>query len=349
MRFWQLKPRRQLAPSRRHTTLIPLKSITTGGATADDGKTTSLNHTTMMDGGDARIRTGLLQLPAEMRNIIYELVLAVLLPNGRCVTTSYTVPPPSESPGDLASRNCRSGVIPALLQTSRQMRTEAMSIYFGRCLFFFAVHNRGGEFAKTFAWLQSTDPRALSYINRFVILGYVEGVESFDHVGRPCAFEVDLFLPGSYAQLHHWDESLGTKRSNKRVCLARALIDDFAQLRATEVWTQAEHKAHLIAVVKEVHDVLQMSYMEHIESWIGNMVAKMRDSRVAGMMVPNTRTQRIAYVIVSALALIAVCLIAGLVISPQQKPPHATDPEMIGATPSKVEGGLQVRGSHWTA
>ncbi|KAK5747425.1 hypothetical protein LTR17_000066 [Elasticomyces elasticus] len=323
MRFFQLKPR-QPASSRRQTTLIPLTSITIGAAT----------------------RTGLLQLPAELRNIIYELVL---LADGQFVTTSFAVLPlpPLENPGDLVSRKCRSGVIPPLLQTGQQIRTEAMPMYFANCLFFIAIHDRNGEFKKTFAWLQSVDPRALLCIQRITILGYVEGVESFDLVDCPWVLKVKLTMPGSYAQLHHWDESLGTNKSNERAQLANGFVDEFVLHRTTEVWTQAEHKARLIAVVKQVHDVLQMSYREHLKSWIGKMVAKVQDSRVAVMMA-NTRTQRIVYLIVSALAIIAVCLIAGLVIPAQQRPPHATTPEVIGATPSMAEGGLQVRGMHWS-
>ncbi|KAK5675328.1 hypothetical protein LTS10_012094 [Elasticomyces elasticus] len=299
-----------------------------------------------VDGVIAATRAGLLQLPAELRNVIYELVL---LSDGQFVTTSFAVLPlpPLENPGDLVSRKCRSGVIPALLQTSQQMRTEAMPMYFANCLFFFAIHDRNGEFAKTLSWLQSTDPRALLCIQRLMIIGYVEGVESFDLFDCPWVFEINLVSPGNPAQLRHWDESLGTNKSNKRVSLAMGLLDDFIKFRTTEVWTQAEHKARLIAVVKQVHDVLQMSYREHIESWIGNIVAKVQDSRVAVMMA-NTRTQRIVYLVVSALAIAAVCLIAGLVIPAQQKPSHATTSELIDTTPSMAEGGLQVRGVYWS-
>ncbi|KAK3630346.1 hypothetical protein LTR56_017522 [Elasticomyces elasticus] len=334
MRFFQLKPRHQ-ASSRRQSTSIPLTSITIGGTTTSG--TGTISHT--IDGATATTRTGLLQLPAELRNIIYELVL---LADGEFITTSYAVLPPSEHPADLGPRKCRSGVVPALLQTSQQMRTEAMPMYFASCLFFLALHDRNGEFAKTLTWLQSTDPGALSHIRSLMILGYVEGVESFDLIECPCIFGVSLMMPGSYAQLRDWIESSGTNKINKRVCLATALLDDFIQLRTTEVWTQVEHKARLIAVVKEVHDVLQMSYREHIESWIGNMMVKVQESRVAVIMT-NTRTQRIIYMVVSALAIAAVCLIAGLLIPSQKKPPHTTTSELIGSTPSMAEGGLQVR------
>ncbi|KAK4896397.1 hypothetical protein LTR27_005609 [Elasticomyces elasticus] len=251
MRFFQLKARQQ-ASSRRQTTSIPLTSIDIGGTTTGDTRTTS--HTTTVDGATAAARTGLLQLPAELRNIIYELVL---LADGQFVTTSFAVLPlpPLENPGDLVSRKCRSGVIPPLLQTSQQIRTEAMPMYFANCLFFIAIHDRNGEFKKTFAWLQS-------------------GVESFDLVDCPWVLKVKLTLPGSYAQIQHWNESLGTNKSNERVLLANGFVDEFVLHRTTEVWTQAEHKARLIAVVKQVHDVLQMSYREHIESWIGNIMAK---------------------------------------------------------------------------
>ncbi|KAK5742989.1 hypothetical protein LTR17_003001 [Elasticomyces elasticus] len=340
--LFELKLRQQ-ASSRRQTTSIPLTSITIGGTTTSDART--ISHTTTVDGVIATTRTGLLQLPAELRDIIYELVL---LADGQFVTTSFAVLPlpPLENPGDLVSRKCRSGVIPPLLQTSRQMRTEAMPMYFANCLFFLAIHDRNGEFAKTLSWLQSADPRALLCIQRLTILGYVEGVESFDLIDCPWVLKVNLTLRGSYARLHHWDKSLGTNKSNKRVQLANGMVDEFVQRTTTEVWTQAEHKARLIAVVKEVHDVLQMSYREHIESWIGNIVAKVQDSRVA-LMMANTRTQRIVYLVVSVLAIAAVCLIAGLVIPAQQKPSHATTSELIDTTPSMAEGGLQVRGVYW--
>ncbi|KAK4945854.1 hypothetical protein LTR10_014945 [Elasticomyces elasticus] len=340
MLFWYSKHHQDSASSRRHTTSIPLTSITAGGTTTSDAGTTS--HTT--DGATATARIGLLRLPAELRNIIYELVL---LADEDLVTTSFVVLPPSQHAGDLVCRKCRSGVIPPLLQTCQQTRTEALPIYFTNCLFFLSIHDRNGEFKKTFAWLQSIDPRALLYLQRLIILGYVEGVESFDLVECPCVFGVNLILPGSYARLHDWIEASGTNKINERVYLASGLLDEFIQLRTTEDWTQAEHKVRLIAVVKSVHDILQMSFMEYIEGWIGNMMDKVQESRVAVMMA-NTRTQRIVYMIISALAVIAVCLIAGLVIPSQQKPPHATAPGMIGSTPSMAEGGLQVRGVHWT-
>ncbi|KAK5711029.1 hypothetical protein LTR15_012675 [Elasticomyces elasticus] len=338
MPFWHFK-RQKSASSRQHTASIPLTSITIGGTTTSDEGT--ISHTT--DGATATARIGLLRLPAELRNIIYELVL---LADEDLVTTSFVVLPPSQHPGDLISRKRRSGVIPPLLQTCQQMRTEAMPIYFANCLFFLSIHDRNGEFKKTFAWLQSIEPRASLCIQRLVILGYVEGMESFDLVECPCVFGVNLILPGSYARLHNWTESAGTNKINKRVYLASGLLDEFIQLRTTEDWSQAEHKAHLIAVFKSVHDILQMSFMEYIKGWIGNMMDKVQESRVAVMMA-NTRTQRIVYMIVSALAVIAVRLIAGLVIPSQHKPPHATAPEMIGATPRTAEGGLQVRGLHW--
>ncbi|KAK3647083.1 hypothetical protein LTR56_008251 [Elasticomyces elasticus] len=65
----------------------------------------------------------LLKLPPELRNVIYELVLLDASPTFRFSLCTYTA-------------------VPTLLQVNRQLRAEALGIYYGKASFEIMVHHR---------------------------------------------------------------------------------------------------------------------------------------------------------------------------------------------------------------
>jgi len=76
-------------------------------------------------------QAGLFKLPAELRNLIYELVIIE--------RRSVSIPPAED----------RTHVKPGLLQVNREIRAEALPIYYG------GTHFRGHDHVKVIRWFQS--------------------------------------------------------------------------------------------------------------------------------------------------------------------------------------------------
>ncbi|KAK5737131.1 hypothetical protein LTR17_006914 [Elasticomyces elasticus] len=203
---------------------------------------------------------GLLRLPAELRNIIYELALPR---DNFCVSVRTTKP--------LHALRClaESATIPALLATCRLIRNDTLPIFYGTNIFGLRTGSKK-DFRDTLAWLQSIGQRAVVGKMNLVVTGTIACEwHEYSH-----SFEMSLeLLPesrrvaGGECYYGYGHISVHCLPADSRLRCGERIVREYAQRRAGAEPSSAERlKVELIAMVEEVHMRLQLPWWHHHRS-----------------------------------------------------------------------------------
>ncbi|KAK5737132.1 hypothetical protein LTR17_006915 [Elasticomyces elasticus] len=192
------------------------------------------------------------RLPAELRNLIYELAL-----------------PRNENYMTVRSPTLRCAVqfVP-LLATCRLIRGEALPIFFGTNNFMLELGDNSGnhkeKFRDTLRWLQSIDSRGITNLARLVFLGRLNcGWEKHSHI-----FKMQMsFVPSESGQATCYDYSNlpeSCPAAAARARSAKELLQEYAVLwDATRVEGSGEEaRVALLETVKGVHERLLLSWWD---------------------------------------------------------------------------------------
>ncbi|KAK4893580.1 hypothetical protein LTR27_008047 [Elasticomyces elasticus] len=193
-----------------------------------------------------------LRLPPELRNMIYELALPT--------HQSYVpIAPSAPEAHAIVALSCfRPIAVPALLATSRTIRTEALPMFYGNNTFNLGVgEDLSGsdekQFHSTLAWLESTDPRGIASMTTLSVTGATKCV-SEKHV-QMFAAEVDLVRPEPLVETEKlFVEGLSDcPRAAARMRFATKLVRKYALRRATMEMSPEQAKVELVAVTNRAH------------------------------------------------------------------------------------------------
>ncbi|KAK5721852.1 hypothetical protein LTR15_006445 [Elasticomyces elasticus] len=205
----------------------------------------------------ANATPGFLRLPAELRNIIYELVLP---------RDNFYVSVRTTEPVYVMRCLAEPATIPALLATCRLIRNDTLPVFYGTNIFALRTGNKK-DFRDTLAWLQSMDQRAVAGIVKLVVTGTTACVRhEYSH-----SFDISLeHLPESrriaggeryYAYGHI---SVPCLPADSRLRCGERTVREFAQRRAgPETLSVEQTKFELIAMVEEVHKRLHLPWWHH--------------------------------------------------------------------------------------
>ncbi|KAK5686564.1 hypothetical protein LTS10_002684 [Elasticomyces elasticus] len=197
---------------------------------------------------------GFLRLPAELRNIIYEMAL----PRDNFYVSVRTTEP-------LHVLRCLAepATIPALLATCRLIRNDTLPIFYGTNIFGLRTGSKK-DFRDTLAWLQSIDERAVAGIVKLVVTGTTACEwHEYRH-----SFDMSLeHLPESrrvaggeryYAYGHI---SVHCLPAESRLRCGERIVREYAQRRVSaETLSVEQTKFELIAMVEEVHMRLRLAW-----------------------------------------------------------------------------------------
>ncbi|KAK5699491.1 hypothetical protein LTR97_005619 [Elasticomyces elasticus] len=202
----------------------------------------------------ANATPGFLRLPAELRNIIYELVLP---------RDNFYVSVRTTEPVYVMRCLAEPATIPALLATCRLIRNDTLPVFYGTNIFALRTGNKK-DFRDTLAWLQSMDQRAVAGIVKLVVTGTTACVRhEYSH-----SFDMSLeHMPESrriaggerYYGFGHI--SVPCLPADSRLRCGERIVREFAQRRAgAETLSVEQTKFELIAMVEEVHKTLHLPW-----------------------------------------------------------------------------------------
>ncbi|KAK3636520.1 hypothetical protein LTR56_014146 [Elasticomyces elasticus] len=226
------------------------------------------------DSNEKAVTPPFLRLPAELRNTIYELVL----PRDK----HYT---PRRTASSHECRNLEPVDNPALLATCRQIRDEALPMFYDTNSFNLWMGDWGSIFGEnrfpdTLVWLQSMSAGTVASMTKLTMHG-----AALYEAGGFGAFAVRVeFLSGSsrdvdanaeyrfqdFAGYSHQRHTIDrSPLAVARLGYAERTIRKYALQRAgAENLSAKQMKVELIALVKEVHMRLQMPWWESVDFWI---------------------------------------------------------------------------------
>ncbi|KAK5714285.1 hypothetical protein LTR17_017291 [Elasticomyces elasticus] len=193
--------------------------------------------------------SGLLRLPAELRNIIYELALP---------TDNFYVSVRTTEPLPMMRCPAEPITIPALLATCRLIRNDTLPVFYGTNIFVLRMGNKK-DFRDTLAWLQSLDQRAVASIVKLVVAGST-ACERHEY-----SHSFEMSLPESQrvagGEWYYGYGHIHCLPADSRLRCVERIIREYAQRRAgAETLSIEDTKIELIAMVEEVHMKLQLPW-----------------------------------------------------------------------------------------
>ena len=234
---------------------------------------------------------GLLRLPPELRNHIYELVL----PEDACLASMgyLRFNAPEVFRRELAriylqrpSAHSAKPTLWPLLQVCRTIRYEAMLMPSAHNVPILNLRNDDGSYERSLAWLESADARAIACTRKAVVRGYYRCPWAHPRGSKPTgilfAFEVGLSVVNGQTGIrscgiwlsgcaHHRHEELKPLR-NARI---ESLAASFVERGAAEQWDAGRHKAEMVRLLKSMHREAAMRERVAIsESWYWWALAK---------------------------------------------------------------------------
>ncbi|KAK5743004.1 hypothetical protein LTR17_003017 [Elasticomyces elasticus] len=248
---------------------------------------------------------GFLRLPAEVRNDIYVLCL----PHHQRMSSDLRHIDKADrwakhyEDGSMSKFGAHPGSVPALLQTCRTMREDALPIYYSDNGFILDLDDHPdrdpSSYSNAVSWLTAMDALALAHIARFQFLGTVRHVKLCKLVldGMP---DYNEELPKS--TLHPWSMSIGPDKIHYEVgtgasCKSALTAwfasvadqgNDFARRRSEKHISPEQKKVELITAVQILHDSLSVGRHVPVKSasplkeWHLPVVARKFDRRRRG-------------------------------------------------------------------
>ncbi|KAK4945853.1 hypothetical protein LTR10_014944 [Elasticomyces elasticus] len=279
----------------------------------------------------------LLQLPPELRNHIYELVLPKLLklspinPGLRQGARGQLMLYSEHHDGPSRPVKPQPVTIPALLQTCRLLRADALPRYFAENIFMLVLDNKDGACNYTIKWLEHTDARGLYYLKRPLIHCDVERVHGYKYFRYAFTTRVNASLPTKSFRVGVIRHETPFQGPDDRFAVAAQAIRDFARNRAILQPSQEEHKANWIKLARDVHDALQMSRTERVQKTWLRTAARMRVSRI-GKVLARASTRRNCFVFGAMLASIVALALMGTQLMAKRRHMAAAKSSLVDAT-----------------
>ncbi|KAK4896381.1 hypothetical protein LTR27_005592 [Elasticomyces elasticus] len=249
-----------------------------------------------------------LRLPAEVRNDIYLLSL----PQGRRVSSDLRRIDKADRwarhypDGSMSKFGSHPGSVPALLQTCRTMRHDALQLYYSNNDFVLDVDDHPDRdpspYNTAVSWLTAMDALALVRIVHIRFTGTVRHSKLCKLIGDP--------LPEGYedlpkSTLHSWNMWIHTEQIQYEVHVDdgfgsckpalsawfTSVADkgkDFVRRRADKTISPEQKKVELIAAVRRLHDCLSVARHVPVKSaaplmvWHLPVVARKFDRRRRG-------------------------------------------------------------------
>ncbi|KAK5737130.1 hypothetical protein LTR17_006913 [Elasticomyces elasticus] len=226
---------------------------------------------------------GILRLPPELRNIVYDLTLpdreyllplppALRLKTQSSLAAAYGL---DDSYASLAPL-CYSAVPPPLLQTCRTVRNDAYPMYFGRNIFVLDVNefddislqtfftlprvvkallraSTATRYSNTIEWLRTANTHAIFCMRNVLVVDRVAcGLTWHTRRSYNFAATVDLFPVEEAVQIHLQGQS--DRRMIMVTNQVSMVLEEFVQFNLTADMSEIRQKKELIATVRKVHD-----------------------------------------------------------------------------------------------